>query len=297
MTIDFSSSRQHNQFRFYVCRTFDKIIEACGFNKFVIQTTDGRFSGFLPCDPTKSEPITGEQVSEDCSSEDEQTKESSKPVFKYFALRGNTLLTYFVNIASFDVAITDLFKVYYNFNNVDFDVLTDYIVMIDSRMLNIFGSTGHVITPYTVSLSYNSFGYVYYNGFLNIFREAAAKNDILSFLATLFRQSGETVVETSSGSDNVVFQISFSDGIFEVLSTNNMQLGYIFIDLFFPVITRKPDPGSLDGRRQPKQPINKFDKNAHLAGNPKIKAQQYVAQQADADSKSKLDNAQAGASG
>uniref|UniRef100_A0A2V0RIW6 Uncharacterized protein n=1 Tax=viral metagenome TaxID=1070528 RepID=A0A2V0RIW6_9ZZZZ len=247
---DFSSSKQRANILFYVLRTIDMILDSCGLTgRFAINVTDPNnpvliLNSDIPTDKVKRQDLDLHPF-------------NASGIFK----AGDKNYSGIVRI------IDNSFLLYYDSSNVNFDLIIDYMMMIDYRITNVFNINTHIVKPVTQGLSYNIYGYVYYEGFLNIYREAATSNNISSFLSTLFRQFGNTSVITQNGSTKT-FEVSFSDGVFEILTSSSVQLGYLFVELFLPEATRPPripSPG-------------KVTKNANDLGNNQSQQQKKAAQ-------------------
>jgi hypothetical protein len=161
-------------------------------------------------------------------------------------------------LAKVEAFLNLVFNRHFDPGRVDYETIINYMIMIDVRVTSSFNVNVHIIKPVYSGQSYNLFGFVYHSGFLNIFREVASGNSVHVFLATLLRQYGTTEVTTSTG--NIVgFPLSFSDGIFEILTMTNVQLGYLFVSLFLPEV-----------KQAPRKSFSKNEKDKALPGKKQV---------------------------
>lgn len=136
--------------------------------------------------------------------------------------------------------------------------------MNDARIVAQFGVSSHIIKPVVEGLSYNLYGYVYVNGFLNVFKEAATSNNVAIFLCTFFKQYGIVTVTNSSGEDTHI-PVSFSDGVYDNPMASPYVLGSLFCDHFLPEESGKPgkrEGGNPSGTGKPGKPTPKSPGNA-----------------------------------
>jgi hypothetical protein len=155
------------------------------------------------------------------------------------------------SLAQINDVLQNTFERQFCESRVKYGLIFDYMIAIDIRITSIFRTNSYVIKPVSSGLSYNLYGYIFQNGFLNIFREAATGNKVHVFLATILKQYGTTNVLSSDGSI-ASFPVSFSDGPFEIVDSSVTALGYIFVELFLLEQTTGRNPSG--GPRNPSNP-------------------------------------------